>query len=190
MSVYVQLAELKDMLRITDGVDDALLSGHIEAASRTVDEICRRTFYLDDTPTARIYYPDSLYQVRVDDIGDLSGLVVKVGTDGVLTSVITTIITEPVNAIAKGRPVTRIMSIDGDFIGDLQPSVEVTARWGWPDVPEPVRSATAILAGRLFKRADSLLGVAGFGDLGAITLRAVDPDVQRMLAPFVKVALH
>jgi hypothetical protein len=67
--------------------------------------------------------------------------------------------------------------------------VQVTARWGWPAVPEPVRSACGILAGRLFKRADSLLGVAGFGDLGAITLRAVDPDVQRMLAPYVRVAL-
>jgi hypothetical protein len=49
-----------------------------------------------------------------------------------------------------------------------------------------VRSATAILAGRLYKRADSLLGVAGFGDLGAIMLRAVDPDVQRMLAPYTR----
>jgi hypothetical protein len=108
----------------------------------------------------------------------------------VLNSTITTIVTEPLNSIAKGRPITKLVSIDGDFIADIQPSVEVTARWGWPDVPEPVRSATAILAGRLFKRADSLLGVAGFGDLGAITLRAVDPDVQRMLAPYIKVALH
>jgi hypothetical protein len=63
----------------------------------------------------------------------------------------------------------------------------VTARWGYPKVPEPVRSACGILAGRLYKRADSLLGIAGFGDLGAITLRAVDPDVQRMLAPYVRV---
>ena len=28
------------------------------------------------------------------------------------------------------------------------------------------------------------LGVAGFGDLGAITVRAIDPDVERMLRPY------
>jgi len=190
VSAYVQLAELKDMLRISDGVDDALLAGHIDAATATVDQICRRTFDLDDTPTPRLFYPDNLYHVRVDDIGSTDGLVVKIGTDGVLASTITTIVNEPLNALAKGRPITKLVSIDGDFIADIQPSVEVTARWGWPDVPEPVRSATAILAGRLFKRADSLLGVAGFGDLGAITLRAVDPDVQRMLAPFMRPAVQ
>lgn len=189
MSVYVQLAELKDMLRINDGVDDALLGSHIEAASDTVNEICRRTFNLDAEPTPRVYWPTNLHNVHVDDIGSTDGLVVKVGTEGVIDDVITTVYTEPVNALVRGRPITKIRSIDGDFIPDLQPSIEVTARWGWPVVPEPVRSATAILAGRLFKRADSLLGVAGFGDLGAITLRAVDPDVQRMLAPYVKPGL-
>jgi len=29
-----------------------------------------------------------------------------------------------------------------------------------------------------------VLGVAGFGDLGAITVRAIDPDVERMLRPY------
>jgi len=186
VSVYVQLAELKDMLRISDGVDDALLSAHIEAASRTIDEICRRSFTLDDTPTPRVYFPTNWHTVHTDDIGSTDGLVVKVGTDGVLDDVITYIFGEPINALVRGRPITKIISVDGDFVSDIQPSVEVTARWGWPEVPEPVRSATAILAGRLFKRADSLLGVAGFGDLGAITLRAVDPDVQRMLSPYIK----
>jgi hypothetical protein len=45
------------------------------------------------------------------------------------------------------------------------------------------------MAGRLFKRADSLLGIAGFGDLGAITLRAVDPDVKLMLSAYVRPAV-
>jgi hypothetical protein len=96
---------------------------------------------------------------------------------------------EPLNALAKGTPITKLVAYETYFPMDIRPTVQVTARWGWPAVPEPVRSACGILAGRLFKRADSLLGVAGFGDLGAITLRAVDPDVQRMLAPYVRVAL-
>jgi hypothetical protein len=62
--------------------------------------------------------------------------------------------------------------------------IQITAVWGWPSVPTPVKSACILMAGRLLKRGDSLLGVAGFGDLGAISVRAIDPDVQRMLAPY------
>lgn len=189
MSVqYVELGELKAMLRITDYVDDELLSVHIDAASRTVDDICHRTFDLDATATARIYRPDSSLIVRPDDIGSASGLVVKIDDDlsGTFERTVTDYSTDPVNALAMGKPITRLVAYDTYWPIDIRPTVQVTARWGWPAVPDPVRSATAILAGRLYKRADSLLGVAGFGDLGAIMLRAVDPDVQRMLAPYVR----
>jgi hypothetical protein len=188
---YIELGELKSMLRINDSVDDALLSGHIEAASRTIDDICHRSFDLDATATARVFYPDSQLVVRTDDIGSLDGFVLKIDENATATFnlTITDATAEPLNALAKGTPITKLVAYETYFPLDIRPTVQVTARWGWPAVPEPVRSACGILAGRLFKRADSLLGVAGFGDLGAITLRAVDPDVQRMLAPYVRVAL-
>jgi hypothetical protein len=188
---YIELGELKSMLRISDSVDDALLSGHIEAASRTIDDICHRSFDLDAAATARVFYPDSQLVVRTDDIGSLDGFVLKIDENATATFnlTITDATAEPLNALAKGTPITKLVAYETYFPTDIRPTVQVTARWGWPAVPEPVRSACGILAGRLFKRADSLLGVAGFGDLGAITLRAVDPDVQRMLAPYVRVAL-
>ena len=186
---YIELGELKSMLRISDSVDDALLSGHIEAASRTIDDICHRTFSLDTTATARVFHPDSQLVVRTDDIGSLDGFLLKIDENATATFnlTITDATAEPLNALAKGTPITKLVAYETYFPMDIRPTVQVTARWGWPEVPEPVRSACGILAGRLFKRADSLLGVAGFGDLGAITLRAVDPDVQRMLAPYVRV---
>lgn len=186
---YIELGELKSMLRISDSIDDALLSGHIEAASRTIDDICHRTFSLDTTATARVFHPDSQLVVRTDDIGSLDGFVLKIDENATATFnlTITDATAEPLNALAKGTPITKLVAYETYFPMDIRPTVQVTARWGWPEVPEPVRSACGILAGRLFKRADSLLGVAGFGDLGAITLRAVDPDVQRMLAPYVRV---
>lgn len=188
---YVELDELKAMLSIDDFVDDALLDGHIEAASRTVDDICHRTFSLAGTASARVFSPESGLLCIVDDIGSTSGLVVKIDGDltGTFEETLTDYTTQPENALAKGRPITRLMAYGTYWPQDLRPTVEVTAKWGWPAVPEPVKSATAILAGRLWKRADSLLGVAGFGDLGAVMLRAVDPDVQRMLAPYVRVAI-
>lgn len=188
---YIELGELKSMLRISDVIDDDLLAGHIEAASRTIDKICHRTFDLAATATARVYHPDSMLVVRTDDIGSLDGFVLKIDENGTGTFdlTVTDATAEPLNALAKGMPITKLVAYETYFPRDIRPTVQVTARFGFPEVPEPVRSACGILAGRLFKRADSLLGVAGFGDLGAITLRAVDPDVQRMLAPYVRVAV-
>lgn len=188
---YILLGELKAMLRINDYVDDELLGSHIEAASRTIDDICHRTFSLDTTATARVFYPDSPRVVRIDDVGSSSGFEVRIDNDlnGSFETLITDATTQPDNALVKGVPVTKLVAYETYWPMDSRPTVQVTARWGYPTVPEPVRSACGILAGRLFKRADSLLGVAGFGDLGAITLRAVDPDVQRMLAPYVRVPL-
>jgi hypothetical protein len=188
---YVELGELKAMLRINDVVDDDLLGAHIEAASRTIDDICHRTFSLATSATARVFWPDSALVVRTDDIGTTDGLVVRIDSQltGNFDQVITDATAQPDNALALGKPITKFVAYDTYWTQDWRPTVQITARWGWPAVPEPVKGACAILAGRLYKRADSLLGVAGFGDMGAITLRAVDPDVQRMLAPYVRVAL-
>jgi hypothetical protein len=45
-----------------------------------------------------------------------------------------------------------------------------------------------IQASRIFKRLDSPLGVAGFGDMGAIRVGKVDPDVSMLIRPFKKIA--
>jgi hypothetical protein len=37
---------------------------------------------------------------------------------------------------------------------------------------------------RQFKLYDAPLGVAGFGDIGAINITRIDPDVMALLAPF------
>ena len=188
---YVELDELKAMLQIDDYVDDNLLAGHIEAASRTVDDICHRTFSLDAVASARTFYPQSSLVCSVDDIGTTAGLLVKIDDSlvGTFDFTVTDFTAQPDNALARNVPITKLVAYDTYWPTDIRPTVQVTARWGWPAVPEPVKSATAIMAGRLFKRADSLLGVAGFGDLGAITLRAVDPDVKLMLSAYVRPAV-
>jgi len=186
---YCTLADLKSVLRIADSVDDTMLEARISEASRVIDQHCDRRFYADSSATARIFISPSAEHVRVDDISSATGLVVKTDTagDGTYATTLTAaqFQTEPVNALTKGAPVTSVRSIGVSYPTRSAPAgVEVTAKWGWPSVPEPVKSACIILAGRLLKRGDSLLGVAGFGDLGAITVRAIDPDVERMLRPY------
>jgi hypothetical protein len=63
--------------------------------------------------------------------------------------------------------------------------VKVTGVWGWPAVPAAVETACIIQSQRIFKRFDSPLGVAGFGDMGAIRVtRALDGDVAQLVEPY------
>jgi len=187
---YCTLADLKAVLRITDTIDDSLLEARIQEASRVIDDFCDRRFYQDASPSARIFTAPSGDYVLVDDIASTAGLVIKVDSNGD-GSYVTTLTSsqyqlEPINGVAKGVSITRIVGTNrGMFPRTNAPApVQVTAVWGWPSIPQPVKSACILLAGRLTKRGDSLLGVAGFGDLGAISVRNIDPDVQRMLSPY------
>jgi hypothetical protein len=62
-------------------------------------------------------------------------------------------------------------------------TVQVTTTWGWATVPDDVNQACILLAMRQFARLNAALGVVGFADM-AITVRAVDPDVRDLLAPY------
>lgn len=192
---YCTLSDLKSVMHIVDNIDDDMLSARIEEASRAIDDFCDRRFYADASATARLYTSTSGTFVITDDISTTTGLVVKTdsATDGTYANTLT-INTDfqvlPLNALAKGQPVTRIQAIgQGSFpTRTALAPIQVTAKWGWPSVPAPVKSATILMAGRLAKRGDALLGVAGFGEFGAISVRSIDPDVARMLAPYRAIA--
>jgi hypothetical protein len=189
---YCTLAELKAALRIADSVDDSLLERCVEAASRQIDNTCDRRFYADGSTSARIYEASNSYTVLVDDISTTTGLIVKIDTtgDGTYNQTLTAnsdYRIDPPNGTTTGYPIRTLRALDTLFPVDSRGRalVEVTANWGWPGtVPHAVREATVILSSRLFKRYDSPLGVAGFGDLGVITVRRVDPDVENLVAPY------
>lgn len=186
---YCTLSELKSVMRINDTVDDTMLEARITEASRVIDQHCDRRFYADANASARLYVAPVDDLVMVDDISTTTGLIIKIDSagDGTYATTLTSAQyqLEPINGLAKGSPVTMIRTVNISLPTRSAPAgVQVTAKWGWPSIPSPVTSACILLAGRLVKRGDSLLGVAGFGDLGAITVRAIDPDVERMLRPY------
>jgi hypothetical protein len=188
---YCTLAEVKAALRITDNIDDTLLENAVEAASRRIDGECSRRFYIDATTSARTYAANRSAFVFIDDVATLTGLVVKVddtfsGSYSKTLTAGTDYQTEPTNAAAQTEPVTMLRALNAGFPveGNGRALIEVTAKWGWPAIPDAIREATVLLAARQFKRLDSPLGVAGFGDLGAIVVRRIDPDVAAMVAPF------
>jgi hypothetical protein len=186
---YATLAQVKGALRITDSVDDTLLEMAIESASRLIDGYTYRYFYNAGTATRDFVAEDS-YLTIIDDLISITELK---ATDEIGSEYVTWNADDyqlrPVNGKIDGIsvPFTSILSTD-DLLFNLkgeQALVRVTGVWGWASVPVPIKQATIIQASRIYKRLDSPLGVAGFGDLGAIRVgRALDPDVEQLVMPY------
>lgn len=189
---YAELATVKAALNIeaADTSRDVLLNQAIAAASRGIDRDTGRRFWLDPAPVTRTFNPaarvvrdEDGQRLLVDDIGDESGLVVETGS-GSSYSPVTGFETGPENAAARGRPVTSLLLTGGTW-GGRGTRVRITARWGWPTVPEDIGQAAQIQAMRLFRRKDSPEGVTGSAEWGVVRLSRVDPDVYALIKHFV-----
>lgn len=187
---YCTLAEVKSALRITDTVDDSLLELSVEAASREIDGYCQRIFY-SRTAQTRVYTPESYFLCQTDDI--VSVMTLETATDGSNFDVTWSsgdYQLEPLNGVSgglQGQPYTRIRAVDS-YVFPMyllnEATVRITGTFGWSAVPVDVKQACVLLAMRQFKRYDSPLGVAGFGDMGALRVGRTDPDVEALLHPY------
>lgn len=188
---YATLNEVKGALRITDNVDDSLLEMAIESASRLIDGHAGRVFYSVGTAT-RYYVALDDFNVEVDDLSSSNiTLTTSNNADGVfdVTWASDDYQLEPLNGVSDGQtwPYTNIRAI-GDYLFPIsggEALVKITGVFGWTSVPVSVKQACVIQSSRIYKRLDSPLGVAGFGDLGAIRVtRDLDPDVSQLIAPY------
>ena len=192
---YATLAQIKAALRIPSGdaVDDALLEMAVESASRLIDGYCGRTFIAAGTAT-RYFHTHDPYVVQIDDARTITAVQTSSSEDGIydvswdLTAHTGDVQAEPLNDYLGGIvwPYTRLRAI-GDYVFPVDPetTVKVTASWGWPNIPTVISQATVIQAARIFKRLESPLGVAGFGDLGVMRVsRGLDPDVTQLVEAY------
>lgn len=180
--------ELRDYCQITDTVDDPALLRINRAVTNGIESYCRRQFNDAGSTSARVYYPNALDFVRVDDFSTVTGLVVKTGLT--FGTTLTSYNLEPLNGIEHGRPgfpYRKIRLYGTTFVTstDRRPTIEVTARWGWAAVPDDVKAAALIKAAKVFKRRYSLDGVVGTGDFVFRVSRYEDPDVAELLRDFV-----
>ena len=196
---YCTLSEIKAAARITDSVDDALLELSVEAASRQIDRACDRIFYNAGTAT-RVFLPTDPYATEIDDAISISAVKTSTSADGNFDVTWSSgdYELQPLNGRVGGSywPYTDIKAI-GDYLFPVwttnttnsnEATVQVTGVWGWTAVPVDIKQATILLAMRQFKRYDSPLGVAGFGDIGAIRVGRIDPDVDALIHPFKKIS--
>jgi Phage gp6-like head-tail connector protein len=185
---YLTVDEMKSWLRISDTVDDVEITAAIAAASRAVDVCCSRQFGQVDSPEVRTYEGaydrrERAWSVDVDDIADVTSLAVSIASVAQ-----TSVVPLPSNAVLKGRVYTRLQ-FDGSIAlacFSQPPQIDVTAIWGWVDVPATVTMATRLQASRFLTRRDSPFGVAGSPDQGSELrlLARVDPDVELMLGAY------
>ena len=195
---YVALDDLKNEIGISDSLSDTKLELAISAASRQIDGYCQRFFYQDGAVADRSYYPDDYLSIEVDDISTTTGLIVKVdndndGTFETTLTLTTNYILTPVNAADQYpvQPYTGIRIVDTGISSfpiftSGRPSVQVTAKFGWPAVPEDVEKACLIQATHLFKSSDAVFGGLNF-DTGVFRVRgSLNPMAEALLERYAK----
>ncbi|HEY7823182.1 MAG TPA: head-tail connector protein [Acidimicrobiia bacterium] len=195
MSDYCTLSDVKASLRITDDIDNALLEQTIDAASRWIDGYCERSFTVASGTATRDYAPSARYEplyiddassvvsVKIDDDLDYSfATTLNAGVDYQL---------EPLNGVKDGIswPYYRILPVEDGYWPTWmnRATVRVEATYGWPAVPDAVKTACIFQSARLYTRFSSPAGVVSFGDMGAIRVsRMLDPEVEALLHPYRK----
>lgn len=195
-NAYCTMTDVKAALRIpaADTVDDPMLEIAINAASRQIDGECDRVFY--SSTGTRLYVAESSILCMTDDIQSVTTLETSDGEGFNVTIPNTDYQLEPLNGIAGGipGPFTRIRATGAYLFPVFAPrsvnldeaTVRVTGTFGWASVPDAIKQATILLSIRIFKRLDSPLAVAGFGDLGVIRVGRTDPDVAAMISPYMR----
>lgn len=201
MSTYVTATILKRALEL-DGTTfaDYEVVPACAAANGAINNICGRVFDRDvSSPTTRYYRPQSADLIIVDDLSDSASVILETdqfggGSFDKTWTLHTEFEVEPLNAIADGRPYTRIVKNPRHAFGFpawAPRSVKVTAKFGWPGgtVPDPVITAATLLATRLLKRVrEAPLGVLPVQlDVGsAVRIARTDPDVAMLLNDYVR----
>ncbi|MGW3724148.1 phage gp6-like head-tail connector protein [Streptomyces sp. NPDC000851] len=189
---YGTLAALKSKLGIEadDTSRDTLLTSALASASRGIDKTTGRRFWLDPSAVqrtfrlpGRVVREDDGDLLLVDDIGSPTGLVVETGS-GASFAVVTGYETSPDNALADGKPITGLLRVLGTW-GTATTRVRITARFGWPTVPDDITEAALIQASRLYKRKDSPEGIIGSAEWGVRNLSRRDPDVWALIEPYI-----
>lgn len=193
--LYCTVEELKSRLGIasTDTQDDFELRLAVDSVSRWIDQHCERHFWR--ATQTRYFVPTSQYCLAIDDLVSLTTLKTDSSGDGTFetTWASSDYQLRPVNATAgaEAAPYTEIKAVSTQTFpvpyATLARSdrAEVVGVFGWPAVPAAVKDAALMLAAETLKMKDAPFGVAGFGEFGAVRVRA-NPLVMARLAPYRK----
>lgn len=186
---YITLAEAKRQLDIsaTDNVDDRELERIIEATSRLIDEHCQRRFY--QVLEERLYTPTD-ESCPIDDLASATAVTTDDDADGIAetTWAPTDYTLDPPNAPSALRPYTAITPSpwgSRDWPYGIPRALRITGTWGWPSVPESVKTATLIQVSLVYRSKDAPFGIIGNADTGVVRMNSrLHPEAQLLLEPY------
>jgi len=174
---YATLAELKAHLggfQAANTESDTMLAAALASSIEAVDDFCGRSFNAAGSSTTRIF-EGGTRRVLIDDAATVT--VVEQSYDRVGWSARTDYWLDPPNTTPKTTIASRC------YFGTW---VRVTGTWGYGSTPASVKTATLLLAAKLYKRKDSPNGVEGSAEFGIRVSRFEDPDVVRLLTPHMR----
>lgn len=200
---YISLDDIRGRASINDFNEDSTIEPAIKAACRAIDVDCGQFFYKLTTATARTFVPTDSCVVRSDPFHTTTDLAIAIdsGDDGTFaTSFETTDYALErfggdmayVLLPTTGAPYDTVLAV-GVYryptTTQRPRSVQVTAQWGWPSVPDNIVEATKIVAVDLWKRKDTPFGITtGTVDFGGLRIgKDLMAQVASLLAPYRRV---
>lgn len=198
-NLYLSVAELKagQDLTGTSVYDDKILLA-LSSACRAIDAYKQTPGFYPRVGESRYYSPNrNDLELPIHDLVSLVSVTVDADGDGVYETTWTRdtdFVLYPLNALTDGfpynllrlrRPRTSQLSFAGltTRFPIYENSVKISGTFGWAETPPQVKTATKLLATRLFKRDDTPYGImaAGTEAVSLARLGQIDPDVAFQL---------
>ena len=190
---YCSLAQLKAYVGATDNDDDALLTDCITRAEAVIDRATKRTFEAsaDSTRTFDAQQDVAGRTLYLD--ADLCAITSITNGDGAAITALQ-VVSEPRNhAPYYALTLKASTGLAWTYETDPEDAISVTGRWAYSTTPPAdIEQACVRLAAWLYRQKDSSsdLDRPMVSMDGATLLPAQIPaDVQRMLQPYVRVAI-
>jgi hypothetical protein len=179
-------------------------TAELDAASNWVDGHCNRTFTAEGSATVRYFAAKDLYELDLGqwEISTTDGVMIAVddGTNTFGSTISSSeYILEPRNApfaSPDARPFTSIRRVSGLWPyavtrSTYQEQVKITAKYGWPAVPETVKRVTLALVNLAYEnptgvRSEAIDGYSvSYQSAGGQTV-GVPPTVVSQLGPYAR----
>lgn len=178
---YITWDQLKVVIGVTDDSEDALGQRAVRAAARALEKrsgyttfwrsLAVETVEVETEGRIRPVRRSGYYKLLLPDgVAQAAGFAIS-GVPGAA-------LFEAGIQFRKKEPVTAVKIPWGTTIPETW---NITAYWGWPEVPEDIVMANQIQAHRFYGRRGSPEGISGSAEWGLTRIPNLDPDVKAIL---------
>ncbi len=202
MANYITSTQLREYIGSESANFQTVIDQVVTVVSRTIEQVCERTFFADSTVSTQYYWPDSWWSTPVDDIWTTSGLIVTTDDTGAgnyttTWTLDTDFFLEPINQRRGGitgwpyDSMTALLSrafVRGTQFQFRRPPVKVVAKYGWAEVPDNIVQAALVGGAYLYKLKDAADGFVGISGWGPTRVKE-NPAFNDLLGPFKKNAV-